>query len=623
LEALAGPLQGRTFPLEGDLSLGRAPTNDIPLLDSLVSRHHCIIHSAAGVVRVEDLESRNCTFVNGLPVKDRDLLPGDQIRVGSSVFVLAAADLAPAVRVELSCDPTIVLSKEDAVYLRPGAQLPADRRTVQDLDALLRLSVAAGSVRGRKELAQTTLEAVLDIVPADRAAILLMDDELDELSCVLGWSRHAGRFQLRIAASRTILSRVMSDRIAVLSNDIPADPEFEQAESIAVEKLRAVLAVPIEFNDRVAGVLYLDSSSTATAFDDRHLQLVTAIGNIAGLAFENLWRIEFLEGENRRLHEDLRIEHDMVGASEPIKAVYRFISRVAASESTVLVFGESGTGKELVARAIHNNSPRARMPFVAINCAAIAENLLESELFGHEKGAFTGAVTQKKGKFETANGGTVFLDEIGELAPALQAKLLRVLQEREFERVGGTRPIKLDIRLVAATNRDLNEASKTGSFRSDLYYRLNVVSVKMPALRDRRPDIHLLAAHFVNRISARLNRRISGISPKALACLTRYDWPGNVRELENAIERALVLGSTEFILPEDLPETILEVAQAETAAPMALHAGLLQAKREMIQRAIEEAGGNYTEAAGKLGVHPNHLFRLIRSLNMKPKRQQS
>jgi transcriptional regulator with PAS, ATPase and Fis domain len=302
--------------------------------------------------------------------------------------------------------------------------------------------------------------------------------------------------------------------------------------------------------------------------------------------------------------------------------VYEFVSRVAVRDSTVLIFGESGTGKELVARAIHMNSQRANKPFVAINCAAITETLLESELFGHERGAFTGAVSQKKGKLEVAEGGSVFLDEIGELALPMQAKLLRVLQEREFERVGGTRPIKLDVRLIAATNRDLKEASRTGAFRQDLYYRLNVVALRMPALRERRDDIPLLAAFFASSHGEKIKRRVNGISPEARACLMRYAWPGNVRELENAIERAVVLGSTDLIRPEDLPDSVIEETTEEGEPVSALHDGIREAKKLLIERAIDQADGNYTEAARILGVHPNHLFRLIRTLNLKPKRQR-
>jgi transcriptional regulator with GAF, ATPase, and Fis domain len=273
---------------------------------------------------------------------------------------------------------------------------------------------------------------------------------------------------------------------------------------------------------------------------------------------ENARRLLWLEQENLRLAAEINLQHNMVGESAAMKEVYRFLSRVAPTEATVLIGGESGTGKELVARAIHRNSPRASRPFVAINCAAIPEGLLESELFGYERGAFTGAVGQKKGRLEMAEGGVVFLDEIGELAPSLQVKLLRVLQEREFERLGGSRPIAVDIRLIAATNKDLAEAVKARTFREDLYYRLNVVSLVVPPLRERPEDIAILAEYFVSKFAVKCKVKAKRISPEAVARLINYDWPGNVRELENAIERALVLGASDAIQPEDLPESVLE-----------------------------------------------------------------
>jgi Nif-specific regulatory protein len=324
-----------------------------------------------------------------------------------------------------------------------------------------------------------------------------------------------------------------------------------------------------------------------------------------------------LRQENQELRAEIELEHNMVGAGPGMRKVFEFIRRVAPTESTVLVQGESGTGKELVAHAIHRNSPRADRPFVAINCAAIAETLLENELFGHEKGAFTGASSQKKGKVEVAEGGTLFLDEIGELAAGLQAKLLRVLQEREFERLGGTRPIKLDIRLIAATNRSLLDAVKAGTFRNDLYYRLNVVTLTMPALRERREDIPLLANYFVAKASRKCNTRIKPLAPETVICLTNYDWPGNVRELENALERALVLGSTDSILPDDLPEGILEAAPAAPASTDRYHSTIKEAKKQLVVQALQQANGDYIEAAKTLGMHPNSLLRLIRNLDLK------
>jgi Nif-specific regulatory protein len=632
LEAVSGPLKGKLFLLtQEEVSIGRDPSNEISLLDSLVSRRHCVIRNESGTFRLQDLESRNSTFVSGVPVMDRVLVPGDQIRVGNSILIFQGAEsgsLPHSASLSLDATPapgaaTVVLRKEDALYLRPPTreQLPNTAKTVRDLKVLLDFSRALNSVQGLAPLQERVLEAILAIAPADQAAILLTEDGTTGFSSVQGKDRRLGENQ-PIHASQTILNRVLEERLAVLTSDVQSDETYRDADSLLQRRVHSVLAVPLEGQDKVLGVLYLEASSAGARFDSDLLQLVTTLGNITALAIENARHLERLGGENRRLHEELNIHHSMIGESKAMHEVYGFVSRVAGRDSTVLISGESGTGKELVARAVHMNSGRSDKPFVAINCAAITETLLESELFGHERGAFTGAVSQKKGKLEVAEGGTVFLDEIGELAVPMQAKLLRVLQEREFERVGGTRPIKLDVRLIAATNRDLKEASRNGAFRPDLYYRLNVVSLHMPALRERREDIPMLAAYFAAQYAEKVKRRVAGISPEARNCLMRYEWPGNVRELENAIERAVVLGSTELILPDDLPESILEETAASGEPVSALHDGIREAKKVLIERAIEQANGNYTEAAKILGVHANHLFRLIRTLNLKPKRQR-
>ena len=632
LEAVSGPLRGKTFPLtDAEISIGRDPSNQISLLDSLVSRRHCLVRKEGLEFRLVDLDSRNNTFVSGVPVRERVLSPGDQIRVGNSVLVFQGpAGDTSTVHASLQLDSaptpaaaTVILRKEDAVYLQPPRPdaLPATPRTVRDLNLLLDFSRNLNSVRGLAALQEKALDAVLAAVPADRAAILLTEDGVDGFSSVTGRDRRLGPNQ-SVHASQTILNGVLKEGLTVLSSDVQSDDVYREAESLIERRVHSVLAVPLEVHGTVLGVLYLEASSPGSRFDPDLLQLVTTLGNITALAIENARYVERLDGENRRLNEELSIHHSMVGESKAMQEVYEFVSRVAGRDSTVLIFGESGTGKELVARAVHLNSPRKDKPFVAINCAAITETLLESELFGHERGAFTGAVAQKKGKLEVAEGGTVFLDEIGELALPMQAKLLRVLQEREFERVGGTRPIKLDVRLIAATNRDLKEASQSGTFRPDLYYRLNVVSLRMPALRERREDIPLLAAFFANQHGEKVKRKVAGIAPEARKCLMQYDWPGNVRELENAIERAVVLGSTELILAEDLPESILDETAAAGEPANKLAEGLRIAKKMLIEKAIQQANGNYTEAAKLLGVHANHLFRLVRTLNMKPKRER-
>jgi len=632
LEAVSGPLKGRQFPLKQDgISIGRDPSNEISLLDPLVSRRHCLIRREGQGFLLQDLESRNNTFINGVPVKERELAHGDQIRIGDSILVFqepasATTNNSSVLELDISptpTEPTLVLRKADALYLQsPQARaLPDTARTVRDLNVLLNFSKRVNSVRGLVALQQQVLEAILEIAPADRAAILLVEEGVEGFSSVAGLDRRLGPNQ-PIHASRTILSRVIQESVAVLSNDVLGEENYREAESLLTPGVRCVLAVPLEVRDKLRGIIYLEATTPDARFDSELLQLVTALGSVAAISIENARHLEWLGGENRRLQHESIIHQSMIGESKPMREVHEFVSRVAKRDSTVLIWGESGTGKELVAQAIHRNSERADKPFVAINCAAIPETLLESELFGHERGSFTGAVSQKKGKFEIAQGGTAFLDEIGELAPHLQAKLLRVVQDRGFERVGGTQTIKLDVRLIAATNRDLKEASRTGAFRSDLFYRLNVVSIRVPALRERREDIPLLAAFFAAHYSDKVKRRVAGISPPARACLMRYDWPGNVRELENAIERAVVLGSTELILPEDLPESILEETASSGESVNALHDGIREAKRVLIERAIEQADGNYTAAAGTLGVHPNHLFRLIRTLNLKPKRQR-
>jgi len=414
---------------------------------------------------------------------------------------------------------------------------------------------------------------------------------------------------------------VMEERVGVMASNLSTDQALSGIQTLSELRIHSLLCVPLIISGKVLGVIYLDSRSPTETFDENHLQVMTAVAGIASLALDNVARWERLSLENQELRAEINLEHNMVGSSPRMREVFDFIRRVAPTESTVLIHGESGTGKELVARAIHRNSPRAGEPFVAINCAALTETLLESELFGHEKGAFTGAIAQKKGKLEVAEGGTLFLDEVSEMVPGLQAKVLRVLQEREFERVGGTRPIKADIRVIAATNRSLPEAVEAGAFRQDLFYRLNVVALTLPALRERREDIAVLANHFIGTSARKCKTRSKPLSPEAEACLANYDWPGNVRELENAIERALVLGSGDVILPDDFPEAIIETVAPGPSSAGKYHGALKDTKKQLVQQALQQANGNYIEAAKTLGMHPNSLLRLIRNLGLKSAKQ--
>jgi two-component system, NtrC family, response regulator HydG len=613
LAAISGNLKGATFTLGDEgVVIGRDTTAGLCIADASVSRRHSKIEKQENEFVINDLDSLNGTFINDVPVKTRRLQHGDRLRIGESQFLFLLHDgdgVTTSSRVQLhdqnvESGSTIQLRFDDALYLM-----------ARDLSALMKIATTINAIHGLQELQKTLLELLFEVVPARQGAILLADGTSGEFDSLFGIDRFRGDDET-IKVSRTIARQVMRDRAALLASNPATDPLLA-TESMISTQPGAVLCVPLMMRDRPLGVIYLDTKEPHVQIDQNHLQLVTAIAGIAAVAIENARHIEWLEGENRRLLDDVNIEHNMVGESTVMRQVYQLISKVAPTDSTVLISGESGTGKELAARAIHQNSKRASKPFMAVNCAALAESLLESELFGHEKGAFTGAVTQKKGRLETADGGTLFLDEVGEISPTLQVKLLRVLQEREFERVGGTRTIKVDIRLVAATNQDLEQAIEQGAFRQDLYYRLNVVSVEMPALRARRDDIPLLSSYFVEKYGAKCNRKLKGISPAARERLLAYDWPGNVRELENALERAVVLGTTDFILAEDLPEVLLETEVVDTTPATKYHEAVAQTKKKLILSSIDQAKGNFTEAAKSLGVHPNYLHRLIRNLNLR------
>jgi len=626
LQVAAGPLADSIYFLtEPEVRIGRDPSNSLAIGDLSLSRRHCVLSRREDGYTLRDLESRNGTFVNGGVVSEKRLNHGDQISVGESVLVFLVKDSGGAEgREKVEFDDTLThattqLRPQDVLYLQPERiqkELPTTSRVGRNLNALLKISRVVHSISDLDQLQAQILELIFEVVPAERGAILLdaNGNISDKFSSVFAHHGPKKRGET-VRVSRTITRQVMEEGVAILGGDVPGS--LSGVESLVSLQVRSLLCVPLTVFQKVIGCIYLDTTNPATRFDRDHLELVASIAGISAVALENSRRLLWLEQENLRLAAEINLHHNMVGESAAMKEVYRFLSRVAPTESTVLIGGESGTGKELVARAIHRNSPRATKPFMAINCAAIPEGLLESELFGYERGAFTGAAAQKKGRLEIADGGVVFLDEIGELAPALQVKLLRVLQEREIERLGGSRPISVDIRLIAATNKDLAAAVKARTFREDLYYRLNVVSLQAPPLRDRLADIPVLAEYFVTKYAARCKVKPKRISADAMAALANYDWPGNVRELENSIERALVLGVSESIEPEDLPESILERVPGPSQGEANYHAAVIQLKRHLILTALEEAKGNYTEAARNLGVHANYLHRLVRNLDLR------
>jgi Nif-specific regulatory protein len=617
LLALSGPLDKSEFRFVAPFSIGRDASNSICVEDPAVSPVHCRIDRLDDQVLLTDLDSASGTFVNGIPVKQRRLTSGDQIAIGGSLFLFQLEGSAAGPTNPVQFDETSSASgleqqlrHDELVYLHPEslAALPHSARLDRALSTLLKISRAIGTIRDVESLQWQLLGMIFDVIPAERGAILLVDEKTMDVSSSVGWDRVSGPDH-PVHVSRTLVHRVIRESVAIMDNECR---ELESRPSA-----HSILCVPLGVAGRASGIIYLDSTIRDASFSEDDLQLLAAIAGLAAIAIENACLLERLGNENQRLRAEISLQHDMVGQSPRMRQVYQFIEKVAPSDSTVLIRGESGTGKELAARAIHKNSLRKDQPFVALNCAALTESLLESELFGHEKGAFTSAICQKRGLLEVAEGGSVFLDEIGELSVTLQAKLLRVLQEREFVRVGGTRSIKLNVRFLAATNKDLQKAVAEGSFRADLFHRLNVISFTLPPLREHAQDIPLLAEYFAARYAKRCNRDVQGISAEARACLAQYDWPGNIRELENAMERAVVVGSSTFILPEDLPETLLETSPISPVSSARYHDAVRNLKKQLILGAFEQSGGSVTETARLLGLNSNYLHRLIRNLDLR------
>ena len=450
---------------------------------------------------------------------------------------------------------------------------------------------------------------------APPARVLLVDDDPDFCEALSDRLRSLG-FQVSVAdrgPEALRLCREEPPAIVLLDLVLPGMDGMAVLETIRREEPDAVVIVITGHGTIARAVEAMKKGAydfVSKPIDPRHLEIVL------GKALER----QALRDQNALLSSELGDRYAaIVGDSSQMRAALDVARRAAPSGATVLLLGESGTGKEVIARAIHRWSRRADQPFVVVNCVALSEELLESELFGHEKGAFTGAHQQKRGKLEVAHGGTVFLDEIGDIRPALQAKLLRVLQDQTFERVGGTRPIQTDVRFVAATNRDLRAAVRDGLFRLDLYYRLDVVSVTLPPLRERAGDVPALAQHFLERYRRELKRELRGITSEALSALRRYAWPGNVRELENVIERAAVLSDGPDVTAQDLPAEIREAALTDGMSREAMrtyHAAVEEFKRGLIASTLRRTSGNRTRAARILGLQRTYLARLIRDLGL-------
>lgn len=627
LVAIAGINEGKVYPLEAvAIHMGRDQSNPICLNDPLVSRRHCVIERKGTDYVLRDLQSSNGTLVNDVPVRERVLVEGDRLKIGDSRLLFLLHDpepsqpstLFPFAEEHITTRTTIILQNEDAFYLQPEklAARPPSTQLARDLQLLLRVSTELNQNKRVAELQRCLLDLIFAAIPAD-SGVLLLDRERWPSAERYVWRARDPHLTQPPAISRTVLDQVRHEGLGLLSNDLAEDVNLSGAPSLIAERVHSLLVVPLRLFEQTCGAIYLDTRESGAHFEESHLQLLTAIANIAALALENAQQLETLTREKGLLQTELNQAYGMIGESAALQAVYQFIQKVAPADSTVLIRGESGTGKELAARGLHQASPRKERPFIAVNCAVLAESLLASQLFGHKRGAFTGAVSDQSGVFETANGGTLFLDEIGDTPLTVQAGLLRALQERVITRLGETKTRPVNVRIIAATNRPLENLMQDGYFRNDLYYRLNVLTLTMPALRDRRDDIPLLSRYFVEKCGEKCKRPVKGLSPRAVALLRGYDWPGNVRELENAIERAVVLGSTALIEPEDLPNELFETAPLTDLPPGNYHQATREARKQLIIQTLEQTEGNFTTAAKLLGIHPNNLHRLVRQLGLR------
>jgi len=629
LVVISGEPADEFWPLEPGqrLTIGRSPDNHIVLPDELCSRHHAELVCDHDGWSIRDLRSRNGVRVNGELIRDAARLAlGDRIRIGQTELLLTdelpqhladkAPDLSRLEREDAAAEegqgpaPSITARLGRSRFISESdSALLEDPRLARDLTRLFRLGLDMGAAADVSDLCNRVIDGLLECTHADTGAVLM----------------RVGRRGLKVLAHRGrdtyskvsdyISDLVLRENEAILARDVSADQRLRNRQSIEEIGAESLVCAPIREKDRVVGLIHLYSTDPTSALDRGDLEFTLAVAHQFSNMLAELRQRERLAGENKRLRESLRLVTELVGESDAIKRVREQIARVAPTSATVLIRGESGVGKELVARAIHANSPRSNGPIVCLNCAALTETLLESELFGHEKGAFTGATEQRIGKFEAANGGVIFLDEIGELNPSSQAKLLRVLEGQPFERVGGNKPITVDVRVIAATNIDLEDAVRNGKFRRDLYFRLNVVEIFVPPLRDRKEDIPILAKHFLEIFTREIGRRVTGFTEGAMRKLMRYDWPGNVRELKNVIERAVVLGTSEQIREQDILLSSLE--PTGTTGGRYRPISLEQLEREHIAATLAHTGWNKSQAAAILGIERSTLDRKINRYGLK------
>jgi transcriptional regulator with GAF, ATPase, and Fis domain len=585
-------------------TLGKALGNDVCLPGPDVAEDHAQIVFDGRDFVLEEVDKSGDIAINGKKKRRARLVHGDRIQLGSvelgfSMFAEGASPLP-----------------DD----RPSEDEPGGSQPANELAAVRKLFAFSEKLINRRnvdELLEAMLDDVIELTHADKGFVLLVDhdrttvDDGNAGPLVVRASRNVRKEAItddKGGISDSIVGRVIESRRAVIVSDALADTQFGQSQSVIAMKLSSVMCAPLLSQGEVIGALYVGNDKIKYLFDRAQLELLSIFASQASLILQNAMLVSALRADQAKLKAELHDKKfgEIIGSCPSMLEVFRKLQKVATTDISVLITGETGTGKELIAKEIHRRSHRSDGPFITINCGAIPENLIESELFGHVKGAFTGAIATRAGRFQAADKGTLFLDEIGELPLSLQVKLLRALQERVVVRVGDSKPEKVDIRVIAATNRNLEEEIRGGGFREDLYYRLNVINLWLPPLRERGDDVLIIAKVLLSKYADELESKVRGYSPNALSAIKKYAWPGNIRQLENRIKKALVLCDESVLSAEDL-----DLGAASEASVLPLEKAKEEFQRRYVLEALERNNGNRTQTARDLGVDPRTIFRYL------------
>src|SRR5580698_755451 len=604
------PTQGpaRAFVLHKPVTtVGRALGNDVAIPSDGLAETHVQMLFDGRDFNLEEVDKQGEILINGRKKRRARLVHGDRVQLGDADFVFSVFD-----------DPPQRVREAEAP--RGGAQAPSTTELqLSGLRKLFDFSEKLMTQRKLDELLEAMLDAVIDVTGAEKGLILLLEEGDGAAKPVIRAARNVKREAITDttgAISDSIVRRVLETGRPVIVSDAVTDAQFGSSESVLALRLSSVMCAPLVSQGQVTGAMYVGNDRVKGLFERGQLDLLSIFAGQASLIFQNAMLLSALRADKEKLSAELKDKRfgEIIGACPSMLEVFRKLQKVATTDISVLITGETGTGKELIARELHRRSNRANGPFVVINCGAIPENLIESELFGHVRGAFTGAVASRPGKFQVANGGTLFLDEIGELPLNLQVKLLRALQERVVFRVGDSKPEKVDIRVVAATNRVLEDEIRGQRFREDLYYRLNVVNIYLPPLRERGDDVLIIARALLSQHAEELNPRVQGMTPQALAAIKKSPWPGNIRQLENRIKKALVLCDKTLITPEDL-----DLGRDAESLILPLEKAKEEFQRKYVLEILERNNGNRTQTARDLGVDPRTIFRYLeREANPPP-----